>query len=178
MNNTANQDINYVKDVLTQADNKGYPSIYILWGCIILAGYILADISPDYTQWYWYIATPVGIAISSYLGYRTERSRGQQDSKVGSLYMKHFCTLALFIFAAMFSREYFAILLLVAMAYCLAGIHLDKYMYWIGLMTLAAYILIKAQVVDSNTFVGASLAAGFFAMAYLQARSNEVNLSV
>ena len=41
-------DLSYVKQVLESAKRKdSYPLIYLLWGCIVIAGFTVAEFKPN-----------------------------------------------------------------------------------------------------------------------------------
>lgn len=170
-NNDAN--LMYVKQILQAAEGpNNYPSIYFLWGCIVFAGYAIAEYRIDLISAYWLLAAPLGMLASAWLGRRHDHSSGQQDSRVGSQYMQHFSLIMVFIFTAMFSGEYKSILLLIGLGYCLAGLHIDRLMFAIGTLALMTFIAIQLGLIPSNLFLGGIFAAGFFATAWCAARLN------
>ena len=76
------------------------------------------------------------------------------------------------IFVAAFSGQYQSILLIIALGYCLAGIHLERPMLWVGLLTLAAYIGVVYGVINSNLILGIVISARLFVTAWNQRKAN------
>lgn len=162
-------DFQYVKRVIVDADTpNSHPYIYLLWGVIVLAGYTLAEFNTSLLNEYWLIATPIGIAGSYWLGARQGKQSGQISSKLGSLYLQHFGLLTLAIFLAAVSGQYQSILLIIGIGYCLAGIHLERTMLWIGLLTLLAYVGVISGLIGSNLILGVVISAGLFFTAWTQ----------
>ena len=168
-----NANLTYVKQILQAAEGpNNYPSIYFLWGCIVFAGYAMAEYRLDLVTLYWMIAAPLGMLISALLGRRQGKVKGQHDSRVGNQYMQHFGIMLVFIFTAIFSGEYQSILLLIGLGYSIAGLYLDKLMLSIGVLALMIFIAIKLGLIQSNLFLGTIFAAGFFVTAWCAARLN------
>ena len=168
-----NANLNYVKQILQAAEGpNNYPSIYFLWGCIIFAGYALAEYRIEQVTTYWLLAAPLGMLVSAWLGHLQDKSKGQHDSRGGNQYMMHFGLMMIFIFTAMLSGEYKSILLLIGLGYGLAGIYLDRLMLSIGALSLMTFIALKLGLIHSNLFLGSIFAAGFFVTAWCAARLN------
>jgi len=171
-----NANLIYVKQILQAAEGpNNYPSIYFLWGCIVFAGYAVAEFRLDLVSTYWLIAAPLGMLASAWLGYQQGKSKGQHDRRVGNQYMQHFALMLVFIFTAIFSGEYQSILLLIGLGYSLAGLYLDRLMLAIGALALMIFIAIKLGLIQSNLFLGTLFAAGFFVTAWCAVRLNNAD---
>ncbi len=161
-----NEDLSYLRNLLHKAEQRhGYPSIYLLWGCIIIVGYMVAEWAMPWTNYYWLFAAPLGMLFSSLIGYQQSRKNGQMDD-VGKKYLAHFSATIGLIFIAVSTAEYSAILLLISLSYVLAGIHLDRLMLWVGALTLACFIAIEQGWLASNLVFGLVLGSGLFLAAW------------
>jgi len=174
---TTKNDLTYVQKALSRAQsNKSIPAIYFLWGCIVFAGFVLVDINVSWVTPFWLVAAPLGMAASAWLGYRYSQQLGQQDRENAAQQMKHYGIMMIFIFTAIFSKEYQSILLLIGLSYSLAGIHLERAMLWLGLLSLALYIAIQFDIIASSSILGALFAFGFFITSWSLYSSNKNDL--
>ncbi len=167
------ENLAYIKKVLEDsASFNGYPAIYALWGCIVFIGYAIAEFQFSWSTMYWLVSAPVGMVISAWIGMRSDKKLGQQGSKAGDKYLYHFGLMVAFIFIAVFTQEYRSILLVIGLGYCLAGLHLERLMLVVGILSVLLYLAIHMGWVNSNLLVGAVFAIGFFAAAWGSAKLN------
>lgn len=172
------QDLNYVRQVLGASEQgNSYPAIYALWGCIVLLGHVLMEFNIHSGSLYWFIAGPIGMVISAWLGIRADHKKGQHDSETGDKYMIHFAIMLGAIFIAMFTKQYESILLLISLGYALAGLHLERLMYAVGALTALLYIAVCFGLITSHLIVGIVLAIGFFALSWSAAKMNKHSIA-
>jgi len=166
-------DLEYVRDVVRQSKAASGPaSIYFLWAVISLVGFSLPDLAPRWVGRFWIVASPAGFLLSAILGYRYHGSIGQVSRELGYRHMLHWGSLLVIIFAAaglgiagVVSWDHFGqvILLLLALSYFLAGVHLDRAMVWIGLLVFIAYFATFAMPRWGWTISGVGVALGMMA---------------
>lgn len=142
-------DLGYVRGVLDRAGDRPSPSsIWYLWGVISLVGFPLIDLRPQWVPWFWVIAAPLGFVASAWLGWRSGRTSGQESRREGRAHMLHWaaCMVACFLLFPMMIREGLAgealaqtILIVTALGYFLAGVHLVRPLMWVSLMIVAGY---------------------------------------
>ena len=174
------EDMAYVP---ASADRSGLvhvPAIYILWAAISLCGFRLADVVTDYS-WlgvYWMIAGPAGFVVSAWLGRRAGNRAGQADHRAGFRWSLHWLGFmaagvlgSVLVVAGHLSWAGFSSLwvLLVALTYFQAGVHLDRRMLPLGVAAAACYLVtlfvpgygwtaagvIVAVVLTAQAFMGA-----------------------
>lgn len=145
-------DVNFVRQVLARSETHRSPaSIYLLWAAIILVGFPIVDLAPRYAGLFWMIAGPLGGLLSFFLGYRASRNAGVIRKTEGLRYTLHWlglmgAILLLVLYFAMgrgtLTYDAFGqiILLLLALTYFLAGVHLDRPMLWSGLLMAAGFV--------------------------------------
>lgn len=172
-----NSDLEYVSNVLRKADaNRACePMIYGLWGCIVLVGYGVIEYAVDYATAYWIVASIVGGLLSWWLGARASKNIGQSDKALGLKHLKNNLVMLVFIFTAVFTQQYLAILLLIGMAYCLIGLYLDKVMLLAGAAAWLAYVGLYIGLISSALIVGIVIALAFFVSAWAAARANKLS---
>jgi hypothetical protein len=142
-------DLGYVREVVARADAGGTPrSIWYLWALIGSAGFALIDFAPDRVAIYWWIAAPLGFLASAWLGWRHARKAGQMSRREGRSYVLHwggtmlavFLVVPLAVIGGMTEPTMPRVMLLIlALSYFLAGVHLDRSLLWIGIVMLAGY---------------------------------------
>ena len=126
MNNE--NDLSFLNKLLSDSESTSYPAIYVLWGIIILLGFTIAEFKPEALLAYWIPASIIGFVLSAWLGYRKSTKIGQRDRDIGNQYMMHFAIMTVCIFIAIFTQAHEAILMIIGLAYLLAGIHLERAM--------------------------------------------------
>jgi hypothetical protein len=146
------EDFSYVRDVLdrAQGEARNSASIYFLWAAISFFGYAIIDFTPEKTGFYWMIAGPAGGILSGVLGKRAARRAGRASSRAGRVETLHWASLLVGILLLVPLVTTGAIpggelpriiLLLVAVAYFTAGLHLDRRMIPVAAVLAACYLL-------------------------------------
>jgi hypothetical protein len=119
-----------------------------------------------YETWvpvYWSIAGPAGFVASAVLGWRHARRRGQVTAAVGRRYMLHWGGMlaATFLTVLMPINRLLppdalgpAILLILALGYFEAGVHLDRPFLWVGLLMACGYVFVLFVGAYAWTIVG------------------------
>ncbi|MGI8618434.1 MAG: hypothetical protein ACR2L6_05020 [Gemmatimonadaceae bacterium] len=168
-------DLGYVRDVVRRSERSAFPSgIAYLWAAIGLVGFSLIDFAPERVGLFWAIASPVGFILSAWLGWRQARIAGQESAREGRQHMMHWAGLLVAIFLLIplmlqgtLRDETIAqvILLMVALAYFLAGIHLSPPLRWAALAMVLGYIVTVTIDGFAWTALGVLFAAGLVASA-------------
>lgn len=175
-------DLGYVRGVVRKAGVAQSPAaINILWAVIVLVGFALNDFAQTRAGLYWLIAAPFGFLLSLYLGWRSARQQGQIDKQEGVRHTLHWGGMMVAIFLAVPLGATGAltpkgmgqaILLIVGLAYFLAGVHLERPMLWIGISIAAGYLATFVITKYTWTIVGAFFAAALIASALLGGRKS------
>ena len=143
------QDLHYVANAVRRRDRSpGVPAIYFLWAGLTLVGFSLPDFAPEVSGIFWLVACLGGGSLSWYLGYRDSRQHGVRDAELGLRHGLHwlvggaaFIGVALPMMLgrvdAMASVETY--MLVAAVLYALAGVHLERPMLWSGVVMFVAY---------------------------------------
>ena len=157
-----------MRAVVETADRDSSPTmIYFLWAIVGLCGFALVDFRQTWVPLYWSIAGPAGFLASAYLGWRHSRRTGQVTASAGSRYLLHWGGILTAIFLAVlmpiggllqWDGLGPAILLILALGYFQAGVHLDRALLWIGLLMGAGYLFVLFVSVYAWTVVGLVLA--------------------
>jgi membrane protein implicated in regulation of membrane protease activity len=173
-------DLRYVRDALQSADRASSPaSIYLLWAAIGAVGFPLADFAPRWVPWFWLVASPLGLVTSLWLGHRQSRREGQLDNREAWRHGLHWLGLLL---GAGLAVPLVAtgridgatigqvILLLVAIVYFLAGVHLDRALLWVSGLLAVGYLALFVITGWGWTVVGVTMAISLTACALLPRR--------
>lgn len=164
------QDLRYVRDLL-ERPSRTPASIPILWAAVGAIGFALVDLAPAAVPWYWLAAGPLGMIASIWLGWRAAERRGHLDRATGMRWAWHWAGLlgavgAVVLLAVVgmvpFSVINPVILVLIAIAYLLAGVHLDRRLLWV-----AAALAIAFPVIILLPKFGWTAAGGLVALALL-----------
>lgn len=167
------RDLSYVREVVHRSDRVGESAaIWYLWAAFGGVGFALIDFAPRTVGLYWIIAGPVGFVTSLWLGWRHSRATGQESAREGRAHALHWGATAIAAFllvplvAELPSDELArAVLILLALAYFLAGVHLVPPLRWVGLAMAAASLLVPYVPAYAWTCVGALVAIGLIAVA-------------
>ena len=145
------EDLSYVRSVLDKSQDRANPAgTYFLWAVISFFGYAIIDFAPEKTGVYWAIAGPVGGVLSAVIGLRAGRARGQQSKQEDRGDFLHWMGLfgAILLLLPLVATDVFppyelprVILLFVAFAYFLSGVHQDRKMIPVGLVVAGCYLL-------------------------------------
>ncbi|MGH7550727.1 MAG: hypothetical protein ACREMD_00885 [Gemmatimonadota bacterium] len=147
------QDLGYVREVVDRSERSGSPrAIWYMWAAIGAVGFALIDFRPPWVPVFWAIAGPLGFVVSAWLGRRHARTTGQESRREGYVHMLHWggmggAIILLVFFAA---RGHLtgvelaqAILLVVALGYFLAGVHLARPLVWVGLLLAGSFLAVE-----------------------------------
>ncbi|MGH8189866.1 MAG: hypothetical protein ACREP2_00280 [Rhodanobacteraceae bacterium] len=151
-------DLDYVASTVRRQENQnGVPAIYFLWAAITLVGFSLPDFAPQAAGPFWFFAGIGGGLLSWWLGARAERKKGIHNKMLGRRYGLQwtiggvgFLLAALPMFVGRVSPAVdpalatAPFLLVGGLVYALAGVHLERPLLWVGLLMLAAYVVIEA----------------------------------
>lgn len=142
-------DLRYVASAVQRHDTQqDVPAIYLLWGAIIGIGYALPDFAARWAGLYWLVAGPAGGIASWRLGRRHALQRGDVDDDMAWRYGAHWvATGVAFVLLGLVGAAGLApirvvaaqFLLIAALAYTLAGIHLNRPMLWSGVILFVGY---------------------------------------
>lgn len=130
------EDIAYIAEALRR-DERGVaaPSIYLLWAALIGIGFVLTDLAPWAAASYWLVAAPSGTFISIWLGAQHAKRIGQASRRIALTWIGHWlivlvalglATLPGFVGQRPLDELAPGVLLIVALAYALATVHLDR----------------------------------------------------
>lgn len=143
-------DLDYVRSVVARSEGHAGPrAIWFLWAAVSAVGFSLIDVRPGWVPEFWTVAAPLGFVVSAWLGWRHGRALGQESRREGLAHMLHWgaCTVACFLLVPLATRGALpgdalpgAILLVVALSYFLAGVHLARPLLWVGLVIAVGYL--------------------------------------
>lgn len=171
----ASEDLDFVREALERArDRPAHPAIYALWGVICLAGMPLFDFVPRAGGIFFAVAAPLGGVLSAVIGARCARRQGQQSRERAWQFILHwaaamvavFGVVGLLISGAMpHAAAGRVILLIVALAYFMAGLYLDRVLAWLGLIMLACFLAMFVVTAHSWTITGIAVGGSMLAAA-------------
>lgn len=146
------RDLQYVRSAVERADACPTPRlICFLWAALGGTGFALVDLREAWVPTYWTVAGPGGFLVSAALGWRHAARIGHASTKAGLRHVFHWGGMLAAIFlvglmpaagAMPWSGVGPAILLLLAVGYFHAGVHLDPALRWIGLLLTAGYVVV------------------------------------
>ena len=138
----AGSDLAYVRQIVEGTGDVHVPAIYLFWAAIALAGFTLADFAPyPWLPIYWMVAGPLGFVISWKLSARATLKAGIVNRKLGSKWAYHWAAfgaagllgIALPMMGALTWAGYGSYwVLLLALTYLLAGVHLERRLLPVG----------------------------------------------
>jgi len=177
-------DLGYVREVVHRAEREDVPgTILFLWAGIAVVGFALVDFLPRLALAYWVVASIGGFVASSWLGRRHGRLAGQQSSADSRRQMQHWggMLVALLLLPALVATGRLdgdtvglVILLVIALTYWLAGVHLIPSFRWVA--GVAAIVYLALALVPGFPYLwtaaGLVLATGLV-VAGLSARPRE-----
>lgn len=161
MPGTANvrDDLGYVRDVVHRSERSAFPSgIAYLWAAIGLVGFSLIDLAPGRVGLYWSIASPAGFLLSAWLGWKHARDAGQESARDGRSHMLHWggLVVAIFLLYPLIAQNALqgkaiaqVIILFVALAYFLAGVHLAPPLKWAAAATALGVLFALGLIVSA-----------------------------
>lgn len=174
------EDLEYVREVVEGSGGGGAPrAIWYLWAGIVLVGFTLADLAPDRMALYWSVAGPAGFLTSLWLGWRSARAAGVESRREARAHALHWGGMMLAIFLLVplaatgpLSGEAMgqAVLVVVALGYFLAGVHIARPFLWISPLVVAGYALTFLMGDGAWTIAGIVVALGLVLAAHATAR--------
>ena len=181
-NSKIESDIGYVKNLVTKSDNSASPaSIYFLWAAILMVGFSLIDFAPRWVGLFWMIAGPAGGMLSGFLGYRAGANKGQMDREVGIKHTLHWSGMMVIVFLAILLGlkglvhgvvNSQVILLVVALGWWTAGVHLDRIFLWLGGIMVLGFLGTLCMDKYAWTGMGVLLATVLIVTAIRQGKKN------
>jgi hypothetical protein len=178
-------DLRYVREVVQRAeDPRSPPSIYYFWAIVTLVGFSIVDYKPEYAGRFWMIAGPGGWLVTALLARSWSRKNGEMNFKLGARYGAHWAGLLGGIFLLLLGAVKGGwemetagqfILLILAMSYFFAGIHLDRPLIWISLIMAIGYVVLFYVSGPIWTIMGVAVALGLAMTPWLESRSNASN---
>lgn len=176
-------DLGYVRAVVDRAERADFPrALAYLWAAIGLAGFSLIDFAPERVMLYWTIAAPLGFLLSFLIGWRQGRSAGQESARTGRVHLLHWGALLVAIFllypliatgALRDATIAQVIILMVALGYFLAGVHIVPALKWAGLAMGAGYVATLTLDRFTWTALGVLFAIGLIAAAHMGGRPRD-----
>ena len=166
------QDLAFVKDAIRRRQAEaGLPlPIALVLGLLCLVGFPVADFAVRYVWHFWAIASPLWFVLCMLLGWRFARQTGELDWAEGRRHILHWAGvlaawLVVFLGAALGIFRGPAIgptiLLVLALGYYLAGIHLARICLWLGLLMAAGAVVLMFVHQYVMTVLGVLLCVGF-----------------
>jgi hypothetical protein len=178
----AEQDLDYVRRAIHRDAGGGLPvSIALVWAAISLAGFTLLDFAPRRAPAFWAIAAPAGFLASVWLGRRRALADGRRDEAEAGRWLWHWLGLGAAIGLAFLAPVAgvtdweglgATILLLLAVAYLTAGVHLHRPLVWVAAVLAAGYLAVLFAPGPKWTVVGLATAAALLAAAGLAGRES------
>jgi hypothetical protein len=157
-------DLRFVRAAVDRGEYGRTPAaIYFLWAVLCLCGFALIDIAPAWVGRYWSVAGPAGFIVSAALGWHYARRDGGSSRATGRRHLLHWGgMLTAIVLAGLLpmtgDETSTAILLILALGYFLAGVHLDHAMLWVGLVMAGGYVAVLLISAYAWTMVGVALA--------------------
>ena len=175
------QDLDYIVGAVRRHDRgSGVPSIYFLWAAIIGVGWALPDFAPDLATPFWVVFGIGGGLASIWLAARDTRRSGSMDEELGRRHGLHWlvtgaalliCWLPV-LRGAPVETAVGNFMLVAALSYSLAGVHLERPLLWSGLVMLVAYVLLTTLALPYTwTTTGLLVAAALAWAGYSSRRS-------
>jgi hypothetical protein len=176
----AREDLEFVRRAVVRDDAGGFPApIALLWAVISVVGFPLADFVPRWSAPFWAVAGPLGFGLSVWLGAKSARAAGEVDRREADRWTLHWLGLvgamalaALAPVAGIARWDDFAalVLLLLAVAYFTAGIHLHRPLLLVAAILAAGYVVVLFAPGPTWTYVGVATAAALTGVALLGRR--------
>ncbi|MCY4579944.1 MAG: hypothetical protein OXD31_12990 [Chloroflexi bacterium] len=182
-------DLAYVRGAVERTGSVHVPAVYLMWAAICLVGFSMSDFitngwvgwSYSVIGWYWTVMGPLGFGASWWLSARANERAGQMSRQVGNRWGLHWAAfgatgvlgIALALSGHVGWEVYGALwVLLLALSYTLAGVHLERRLLPIGLMLGVGYITILFLPDYGWIAAGALTAVALIAQAILGARAS------
>ena len=176
-------DLSFIRSVAANATSHDSPAtIYFLWAFLVLCGFVLVDVRDEWVSPYWAVAAPAGFIASAYLGWRYGRRRGQLDRDMGRRHLLHWggTLAAVFLTSLMAATGVLAqegvgtaMLLVLALGYFHAGVHLDRPFLWVGALMAAGYVWVMFIPAYAWTVLGVVVAIALIVAGFRESRVHE-----
>jgi len=133
--NELREDLDFVASAVHRGQGRSVPAILGLWAVLVPIGFALADFAPNWCAPYWLVAGILGGIASGLIGRAAGNRRGLRDAALNRRQGLHWLTMgaAYLLFGASVGTGHMdpqttvpIWLLLSALAYTLAGIHLHR----------------------------------------------------
>ena len=189
MSERVRDDLDYVRGAMERTGNVHVPAVYLMWAAICLVGFSMPDfisnrwvgLSYNGIGWFWAVMGPVGFAASWWLSARANDRAGQMSRRTGIRWGLHWAAfgatgvlgVALALTGHVGWEVYGALwVLLLALSYTLAGVHLERRLLTIGLMLGVGYLAILFLPQYGWIAAGVLTAVALTAQAFIGGRSN------
>jgi hypothetical protein len=181
--NELREDLDFVAGAVRRGQKQSVPSILALWAVLVPIGYALVDFAPQYSGLYWLIAGIGGGIASGLLGRQATRRSGLRDDDFARRVAAHWVTVlaAFLLFGIAVGTGHMdgvstapVWLLIAAIAYVMAGIHLDRdrAMLPSGLIMVAGFaVLVWVPLPYPWTITGLLVSASLILAAVRSARA-------
>ena len=174
------EDLQYVKESLRRwGAHEDQAWVLALWGILILVGFSLVDFAPLAAGIFWVFVVPVGGIGTWVVCKRRAERAGERDRKEGRRHALHWAGLGVFLLISNFlfisgHLQYEGggqlVLLLVAFAYYLAGVHLDRMWMPAGLIMAAGVVALAFTQTYAWTLIGVTVCIALVGGAVLKRR--------
>jgi len=175
-------DLRFVSAAVSRHERgNDVPAIYVLWAVIVAAGYALPDFAPAWAGRYWMLAGPLGGVASWLLAMRHGMHRGVADVALGKRHGAHWITAGVaFVLIALSGWAGFIgvrqaaaqFVLVAALAYTYAGIHLNRPLLWSGGVLFLGYAALTLVSLPYTWTATGLLAGAALLIAAWHARRN------
>jgi hypothetical protein len=172
-------DLDFLGGILRKSRGTSPFAMYLMWAVLVLVGFALVDFAPRKVGIFWIVAGPLGGVASAFLGMRHARKIGQLNREEGTRHAWHWAGLMVAILLAVplgvagavdwpiLSRIF---LLIIGLAYYLAGVHMEKPLLWAGGLMLAGYLALFFIPAYGWTMIGVLVAASLLLSGYAEGR--------
>jgi hypothetical protein len=167
------EDLRYVASAARLGGDGTVPALFALWAILTPIGFALADFAPFYCGLYWLVVGPVGGIVSVLIAYRGQRRAGQLDRELGQRHALHWSVMGLaFLLVGLsiasgraeITTAVPTFMLLTAVAYALAGVHLSRAFRLSGAILFLGYAaLVWLPLAYVWTITGLIFSAAMFA---------------
>ena len=164
-------DLHYVRKLADDARTQVGPrSIVLLWASVALIGFPLVDFAPHAAGRFWLIVSPAAMIVTFWLAIRHARRAGQIDRARGLLQLQHWSGTLAAVFLCGVAGLAGAIdpratpgmvLVVLALGFWTAGVHLDRGLRWVALLLAAGYASVLLRWLPFPwTVIGFAVAVG------------------
>ena len=171
--------IAYVRAAAGRSQPGHVPAIDFVWAAICLCGFALVDLLGPGSMWiavYWFATAPIGTAITWWVAVRTGRRDGQLDRRKGKTWASHFLGFGAVGLLGMglaasgqlsWSGVGSLWILILALTYFLAGLHLERRLLPVGVVLAVGYVFTLFLPQYGFTTAGVLVAGALVVQAFL-----------